>query len=228
MSDINTLPLFTSGFSPAPLADSDASTATAAADFESFLTLLTAQLQNQDPLSPLESTEFVAQLASFSAVEQQILTNDRLEILSTQSLDDGIAGLAGWIGKSVYAADGSVTANGKPITFTVPDLPSHDRIEMTVFGEGGAVLRADNVVPDEFGKAVWDGRNAGGGSVSGQTVRIELQAFQEGSVVRTIPAQVDQTVIGIRGTEDGPLLDLNGGGTLSPVAVGGIQDTPST
>ena len=50
----------------------------AAADYESFLTLLTAQLKNQDPLKPLESTEFVAQLASFSAVEQQVRTNDSL------------------------------------------------------------------------------------------------------------------------------------------------------
>lgn len=228
MTEINTLPLLNNGFSPAPLSETGTTTAEAAADFESFLTLLTAQLRNQDPLSPLESTEFVAQLASFSAVEQQIVTNDRLEILSTQSLDDGIAGLAGWIGKSVYAADGSVMANGQPITFTVPDLPSHDRIEMTVYGEGGAVLRAENISADELGKAVWDGRNAGGGAISGQTVRIELQAFLEGSVVRTVPAQVDQTVIGIRGTEEGPLLDLNGGGTLSPVAVGGIQDTSST
>ena len=53
-----------------------------AGDFETFLSLLTAQLRNQDPLKPMESTEFVAQLASFSAVEQQVRTNDRLDELA--------------------------------------------------------------------------------------------------------------------------------------------------
>ncbi len=47
-------------------------------DFETFLKLLTTQMRNQDPLKPMDSTEFVAQLASFSAVEQQIRANDRL------------------------------------------------------------------------------------------------------------------------------------------------------
>ena len=47
-------------------------------DFTTFLKLLTAQLRNQDPLKPLDSTEFVAQLATFSSVEQQVKTNDTL------------------------------------------------------------------------------------------------------------------------------------------------------
>jgi flagellar basal-body rod modification protein FlgD len=49
------------------------------ADFQSFLRLLTAQLRNQDPLSPLDSTQFVAQLASFSTVEQLASANTRLD-----------------------------------------------------------------------------------------------------------------------------------------------------
>ena len=52
-----------------------------ASDFETFLKLLTSQLRNQDPLKPLDSTDFVAQLASFSAVEQQVNTNTKLDQL---------------------------------------------------------------------------------------------------------------------------------------------------
>jgi flagellar basal-body rod modification protein FlgD len=48
-------------------------------DFDTFLTLLTAQVENQDPLAPLDSTQFVEQLATFSALEQQVTTNDHLE-----------------------------------------------------------------------------------------------------------------------------------------------------
>ena len=57
----------------------------AAADFDSFLNLLTAQLRNQDPLQPIDSTQFVAQLASFSTVEQLIGTNERLDALAAYS-----------------------------------------------------------------------------------------------------------------------------------------------
>ena len=50
-------------------------------DYDMFLRLMTAQLKNQDPLQPLDGTEFVAQLAQFSGVEQQIKTNERLDFL---------------------------------------------------------------------------------------------------------------------------------------------------
>ena len=51
-------------------------------DFETFLTLLTTQMRNQDPLNPMESTQFVEQLATFTSVEQQIETNTKLDNLT--------------------------------------------------------------------------------------------------------------------------------------------------
>ena len=64
---------------------SKSSSAVESSDFKSFLSLLTAQLKNQDPLAPLEATQFVEQLASFSSVEQQIETNSLLEELLSSS-----------------------------------------------------------------------------------------------------------------------------------------------
>ena len=53
-----------------------------AEEFETFLTLLTAQIRNQDPLAPLDSTQFVEQLATFSALELQVETNQKLDQIS--------------------------------------------------------------------------------------------------------------------------------------------------
>ena len=52
-------------------------------DFETFVKMLTTQLKNQDPLDPMDSANFASQLAAFSSVEQQVLTNNHLETIQT-------------------------------------------------------------------------------------------------------------------------------------------------
>lgn len=74
--------------------------------YDDFLKLLLAQMQNQDPLKPIDSTEYVSQLATFSNVEQGIKQNAKLDqILITSNLSQ--AGNA--IGKVVTSADGTIS-----------------------------------------------------------------------------------------------------------------------
>lgn len=74
--------------------------------YDQFLTLLVTEMQNQDPTNPVDSTQTVSQLASFSAVEQQVKTNDTLtSMLASQSLTQAQS----FIGKTVTSADGSVS-----------------------------------------------------------------------------------------------------------------------
>ncbi|ABM45578.1 hypothetical protein X471_01204 [Bartonella bacilliformis str. Heidi Mejia] len=71
-------------------------------DYDTFVKLLVAQMKNQDPTNPMNSTEFVAQLASFSMVEQAIKMNDKLE----QVLANGaISGAEGYVGKYIQFED---------------------------------------------------------------------------------------------------------------------------
>ena len=67
-------------------------------DFETFLKMLTVQMENQDPLNPVESTEFATQLATFSGVEQQVQTNDLLKSLGAQLGAMNVSQLSGWVG----------------------------------------------------------------------------------------------------------------------------------
>lgn len=84
----------------------DNAAASASLDYDSFLTLLIAQMQNQDPTEPMDSTEQIAQLATFSQVEQTIQTNKNLETLIQSSV---LTQAGTVIGKTVSSTDGSIS-----------------------------------------------------------------------------------------------------------------------
>jgi flagellar basal-body rod modification protein FlgD len=70
-------------------------------NFSTFLSLLTAQLQNQDPLSPMDSNQFTQQLVSYSQVEQAIQTNQNLESLISAQTAQSFSNMVGYLGKTV-------------------------------------------------------------------------------------------------------------------------------
>lgn len=85
-------------------------------DYQSFLMLFTEQLKNQDPTAPMEATDSLAQLATFSQVEQSVMTNKKLEsILSSQSLSQASSA----IGRTVTSSDGLVS--GKVLSVKLTD-----------------------------------------------------------------------------------------------------------
>ncbi|MGX1101328.1 flagellar hook assembly protein FlgD [Amorphus sp. MBR-141] len=89
----------------------DQQTATKTPDYNAFLQLLVTQLKNQDPTEPVDSTQYMSQLATFSQVEQQMQSNSKLDSLLTSSalsLGESV------IGRTVTAADG--TASGKVVS----------------------------------------------------------------------------------------------------------------
>ncbi len=89
------------------------STTGLADNFDTFLTLLTQQLQNQDPLSPVDSTQFVTQLVQFSSVEQQIAQNQNLETLVNSSAVSSSTAAVSFIGKqTVLSSNTAPLQNG--------------------------------------------------------------------------------------------------------------------
>ena len=198
-------------------------TSSAAADFESFLTLLTAQLRNQDPLSPLDSTEFIAQLASFSSVEQQISTNDRLDKLLEQGVNGDVAAFASWIGRKVSTIDGRFRATGEEVSFRIPDVPSADRAFAVVRDPSGTVLQRQEIGTSSQTDHTWNGRAGDGTVVSDQDLTIEIEYFRGGAIAETQPAIVSSTVTAIRGTPSGVSLELEDGRNISPEGVSSLE-----
>lgn len=145
--------------SSSPLAQDDTDIS---ADFETFLTLLTSQLRNQDPLKPVDSTEFIAQLASFSSVEQQTRTNTLLEAMVTGNApSDGLEQAASWIGREVLAPGPAEFDGSEPIEFSVQPADGASKAELIVENDFGLVVTKKTVDPADVTVA-WDGRDATG------------------------------------------------------------------
>jgi len=134
---------------PAPITATDAAGRAAntrtslVSNFETFLSLLTAQLKNQDPLSPMDSTQFTQQLTQMTGVEQQLLTNDLLTSLLAAQSGAGLNGASNYIGKDATASWAVTKLDEGSATWS--------------YELGGAASEAKLEVLDSTGKVVWTG-----------------------------------------------------------------------
>ncbi|MBN9070473.1 MAG: flagellar hook assembly protein FlgD [Rhizobiales bacterium] len=117
------------GYNPS---SASAATSKTSVDYDSFLKLLIAQMKNQDPTSPMESTEYVAQIASFSQVEQSVQMNKKLDEMMQQS---SLSQAAGLIGRTVTSADGKTAGIVKQVMMDANGLTAvteaGDKISIT-------------------------------------------------------------------------------------------------
>lgn len=125
-------------------ASSTSSKPALSSDFETFLKMLTAQMRNQDPLNPVESADFAAQLAAFSTVEQQVRSNDLLETLGDRMGTMGMSQLSGWVGMEARAAV-PVQFDGTPVTLTVAPAPFADAARIIARDSSGTIVQRSDV-----------------------------------------------------------------------------------
>lgn len=202
--------------------DSDSTQASAASDFDAFLTLLTAQLENQDPLSPLDATEFVAQLASFSSVEQLVGVNDRLDASLEQTAASDSVGMAAWIGQDAMLTSGVFKANGQPVDFGFEPAPAGQIARARVVDTSGTAIAEFAIDNTAAGRSTWDGKTSQGELLQDRDVKIEVDYIDGGTVANTSIGWVSRTISAIRGTPDGLVLDFTDGGWAQPEEVAGL------
>ena len=146
-------------------------------DFDTFLTLLTTQLENQDPLSPMDSTEFTNQLVQFSSLEQQITQTGKLDDLLASQTAAQNAAAVGYLGKTVQAnAPFTELANGSAtIPYEIPVGASE--VSLAVIDSGGQLARVESLDPNDLtGEFVWDGVDSNGIQLSDGTYGVSLLA----------------------------------------------------
>lgn len=193
---------------------------------QEFLQLLVAQMRNQDPINPLDSKEFAAQLAQFNSVEQLISVNNGLSTLQgsqemmSASLTNSMA--ASMTGKHVKALSSEVyLAPGGQSNIQYKLNNSASEVEIVIRNESGSEVRREKLsgVAGGENQWSWDGRNDSGDRMADGNYYVEIQASNEGSKVDAL-TYVEGTVGKVRYTGSGVFLHVNG----VNVSIGDVEE----
>ena len=159
--------------------------------YDQFLTLLTTQLQNQDPLNPMDNKDMVNQLVNFASVEQQIKQNDNLESLIGLLNSSADAAALQYIGKDVQV-EGDITHYDGEHDVTFGYTPPKDTEELTVkiYNSAGKVIREfEGSTSNQRHTVTWDGTDVDGEPVDPGLYYFAIAA--EDSEGKTVHGKVD-------------------------------------
>ena len=160
-------------------------------NFETFLSLLTAQLKNQDPLSPVDSNQFTAQLTQMAGVEQQLLTNDLLTSLLAGQSGGGLAGATNYIGKEATAAWSATKLVDGEASWSYELGANAASASLQVLDSAGKVVWSGDAPSRTTGlhDFKWDGSTTGGGQLDDGGV-YSLKVVAKDGAGQAIEAQV--------------------------------------
>ncbi|SFR33601.1 flagellar hook capping FlgD N-terminal domain-containing protein [Litoreibacter janthinus] len=196
-------------------------TSALSSDFETFIVMLTAQMENQDPLNPLDSQDFATQLATFSGVEQQVKTNDLLSALNSQLLTSTLGDMASWVGMEARLA-APAHFNGVPIEIVANPPVFAQRAELIVKDESGQeVQRLD--IPVSDGPIDWAGVSSNGQPFEYGTYSFEIASYANDELIDTQVPDVFTRVTEIRTVDRQAVVVLEGGAIYPALLVTGLR-----
>lgn len=185
---------------------------TITSDFETFLQMLTVQMENQDPLNPIDSSDYAVQLATFSSVEQQVQTNELLADLGAQLTTSGMADVATWVGREARS-DAPAYFDGAPITILPDPAGIADDVTMIVRNSTGAEVQR-LTLPTTSDPIEWAGVDSSGRPLPEGFYSFEVVSSQGGEPIQSDPAEHYAMVREVR--NDGGVISviLNGGSSV--------------
>jgi flagellar basal-body rod modification protein FlgD len=178
-------------------------------DFNTFLRMLTVQMQNQDPLNPIDSADYAVQLATFSGVEQQVRTNQLLADLQGRFQQLGMAEMASWIGKEARS-DAPIRYEGEPVTLTLNPAVGSNRAVLAVRDSTGNLVSREEV-PVSTEPYQWLGGSVDGSPLPPGVYSIQLESMNGDTVIDSRPVEHYARVIEAKSGSSGTTLILEGG-----------------
>lgn len=177
-------------------------------NFSQFLTLLTTQLQNQDPLNPMDSAQFTQQLVEYSQVEQQLNTNAKLDNLTTLSMNSTLSLALGYVGKDITYTSAEMNFDGSTpvkINYNLPSTAS--TATMNVLDESGNVVYSAPVSTTAgVANVEWDGSTNQGTVALPGTYSVQIAAIDGTGAAESVTTAVTGLVHGVENQDGVPNL----------------------
>jgi flagellar basal-body rod modification protein FlgD len=196
-------------------------------NYDTFLILLTAQLQNQDPLAPMDSTQFTQQLVQFSQVEQQIRTNEQLEGLVGQYNAAAAGAALSYLGRDAIIEGNETYLAGDPAeanwAYRMPEAATSMTIQ--VKDMQGRVIYETTQAPRGAGEHLftWDGKKTNGETAADGVYQISIEATDADGEEITPTISVRETIMGVDFTGATPVV-ITPAGTRELASIRSVLD----
>ncbi|MDB5647549.1 flagellar hook capping FlgD N-terminal domain-containing protein [Methylobacterium sp.] len=205
----------------ASAASASSSSKEIAGNFTQFLTLLTTQLKNQNPLDPMDTNQFTQQLVQYAGVEQQLKSNDRLDSILTNAKSSSAASATGFIGQTITADGKSTALKDGSATWTLTPARAATQATLTISdAKGNVVATQTKALAAGAQSFAWDGRSSSGFTSANGTYSIKVDAVDATGTKIAVDTKVSGTVNGVDLSGSEPVLLLG----TSRVPVSTVQD----
>ena len=209
---------------------SSSSSATSSLGMDTFLQLLVTQLQYQDPLSPMDDKEFVAELAQFSSLEQLTEINTGIENLTSLGKEQQMLGAASFMGKTIEATGTAVSVeDGKAskVTFTLPE--DAESCMVNVLNSSGTIVRTVDLGETSAGSVdfTWDGMDYDGNAVEDGQYQVAVTATDANGEVMSVTSTMSGTVQGITKESGTYYLNIGGGRNVAFSDITNVESSSS-
>jgi len=182
-----------------------------AGNFDTFLQLLTTQLQNQDPLDPLDTNQFTQQLVEFASVEQQVDMNTNMQtLISLQQTSEATSAMQ-FLGANVTLSGSSATlASGSPAAWSL-NSPSPATAQITITGANGQVAYTGTTSLNAGTQTYsWNGQGNNGVTWPAGQYTLAVTATGASGQTVTVATQIQGTVSGVNLSQSPPQITVNG------------------
>lgn len=176
-------------------------------NFDTFLQILTTQLQNQNPLDPLDTNQFTQQLVQFADVEQSIKANDNLEALIQMSAASTATSATNFVGKKVMVESTTQTLEDGKAEWSFYSRGTASDATFTIRDEGGSVIWTETKDIDAGRDSyLWNGRNNSGDTVPDGDYQLTIEGTDADGNDISVTVEVAKTIDGIDFSGSEPVL----------------------
>jgi len=192
-------------------------------DFQTFLKLMTTQLEFQDPMNPVDSTEYLSQLASFSAVEQQTQTNKLLTGLQSSVAMLGMAQVATWVGHEARAVMPALVSGGEAVPIVPEIATGADRAVLVVRNSAGQLVSRVDLPVNSQGFD-WQPKDIAGQPLPNGLYDLVVENSVDGEALETTGVEVYGRIDEVQSLNGEMILVMQGGRKVASSAVTALRD----